>query len=42
LIGVKGVSNYIIIRSQSKDAVEKKVVEGALALSWPLKDKIFR
>jgi osmotically-inducible protein OsmY len=34
LTGVKGVSNNIAIGSRSKDLIEKKAVEHALARSW--------
>ena len=39
LMGVKGVSSSITIRSESKDAVEKTAVENALASNWSLNDK---
>jgi osmotically-inducible protein OsmY len=34
LSGVKGVTNNIMIKSESKDAIEKKDVESALARNW--------
>ncbi|MEO5602567.1 MAG: BON domain-containing protein [Cyclobacteriaceae bacterium] len=38
LTGVKGVSNNITIKSESKDAIEKSAVESALARSWSIND----
>jgi len=38
LIGVKGVTNNIKIKSESDDAIEKKEVEDAIARSWSLDD----
>lgn len=34
--GVKGVSNSIVIKSESKDTIEKKAVELALGRSWSI------
>jgi len=34
LSGVKGVTNNIMIKSESKDAIEKKDVESALSRNW--------
>ncbi|MEO7046414.1 MAG: BON domain-containing protein [Ferruginibacter sp.] len=39
LIGVKGVSNHIILLCESKSDVDKTAVEDALALNWSLKNK---
>jgi osmotically-inducible protein OsmY len=39
LIGVKGISNHIILLYESKDDVEKTAVEDALELNWSLKSK---
>ncbi|MEO5943260.1 MAG: BON domain-containing protein [Ferruginibacter sp.] len=39
LIGVKGVSNHIMLLYESKNDVEKTAVEDALALNWSLKNK---
>lgn len=38
LMGVKGVTNNIKIKSESHDAIEKKDVENAIARSWSLDD----
>jgi osmotically-inducible protein OsmY len=38
LTGVKGVTNSIKIKSESQDAIEKKVVEHAIARSWSIDD----
>jgi osmotically-inducible protein OsmY len=39
LTGVKGVSNNITIKSESKDAVEQSAVECALERSWSIDDE---
>ncbi|MEO6523312.1 MAG: BON domain-containing protein [Mucilaginibacter sp.] len=39
LTGVKGVSNNITIKSESKDAVEQAAVECALERSWSIDDE---
>lgn len=39
LLGVTGVSNNIIIKSETHDAVEKKAVEDALARNWSINDR---
>lgn len=38
LVGVKGVTNNIKIKSESHDAIEQKDVENALARSWSVND----
>ncbi len=38
LTGVKGVTNNIEIKSESKDAIEKQDVETAIARSWSVDD----
>ncbi len=38
LIGVKGVTNSIKIKADTYDAIEKKVVEDAIARSWSVDD----
>jgi osmotically-inducible protein OsmY len=39
LIGVTGVSNNITIKAESKDAIEKKDIEKALARNWSINSK---
>jgi osmotically-inducible protein OsmY len=39
LIGVTGVSNNITIKAESKDAIEKKYIEKALARNWSINSK---
>ncbi len=39
LIGVKGVSNKITIKSESNDDVEKTAIEHSLARSWAIDDE---
>ncbi len=39
LIGVVGVTNNVRIKPESKDAIEKKLIEQALMRNWALKDK---
>ncbi len=36
LMGVKGVTNNIVVISDSKDAIEQKDIENALARSWSI------
>ena len=36
LLGVKGMTNFIKVRSNSKDAVEQKAVENALSRDWSI------
>ena len=36
LSGVKGVSNFIKIKSESKDVIEQKAVESALSRDWSI------
>ena len=38
LIGVKGITNNIKIKSESHDAIEQKDVEDAIARSWAIDD----
>jgi osmotically-inducible protein OsmY len=38
LSGVKGVTNLIHVKTESKDIVEKKAVENALKRSWSIKE----
>lgn len=38
LIGVKGVTNNITIKSENHDAIEKKDVEDAIARNWTVND----
>lgn len=38
LTGVKGVTNSIKIKSESRDSIEKKEVENAIARSWSVDD----
>lgn len=39
LMGVTGVSNNIMIKSESKDAIEKKDIEDALKRNWSIDDE---
>ncbi len=39
LSGVKGITNLITIKSESKDVLEKKEVENALKRNWSIKSK---
>jgi len=39
LLGVTGVSNDIIIKAESHDAIEEKAVEDALARNWSINDR---
>ncbi len=39
LFGVKGVLNYIKIKSETHDEIEKKDIERALARNWTIDDK---
>ncbi len=38
LMGVKGVTNNIKIKSESHDTIEKKMVEAAIARNWSVDD----
>lgn len=38
LLGVTGVTNNITIKSESKDLVEKKAIERAIARNWAIQD----
>ena len=42
LMGVLGVTNNIIIKSESHDAIEQKSVEDAIARYWPPEDNDIR
>lgn len=39
LVGVTGVSNFVKVKSTSKDAIEKKAVEHALSRDWSINSK---
>ncbi len=39
LMGVKGVTNFIKIRSETRDEIEKKDIEYAFARNWSVDDK---
>jgi len=39
LVGVKGVTNYISIKSENKDLIEKEDIERAIARNWSLDDQ---
>lgn len=39
LMGVTGVSNNIMMKSESKDAIEKKDIEDALKRNWSIDDE---
>ena len=39
LMGVKGVTNNIVIKAESKDSIEKKEIEKALARNWTINEK---
>ncbi len=39
LSGIKGVSSLVKVKSQSKDKVEQKAVEGALRRNWSINSK---
>ena len=39
LLGVKGVTNNISLKSETEDAIEKKDIESALNRNWSLADK---
>ena len=38
-MGVKGVTNFIKIRSETRDEIEKKDIEYAFARNWSVDDK---
>ena len=39
LMGVKGVTNNIVIKPESKDTIEKKEIEKALARNWSINEQ---
>ena len=39
LVGVKGVTNYLSIKSENADKIEKKEIERALARNWSLENQ---
>lgn len=39
LIGIKGVSNNITIKSETHDEIEKMAIESALARNWSIKEQ---
>jgi osmotically-inducible protein OsmY len=39
LLGVKGVTNCILIKSETHDQVEKRDIENALSRNWSISDK---
>ena len=37
-MGVKGVTNNIVVKSETHDTIEQKDIENALARSWSIND----